>query len=85
MSVDDSGMDTVQPDRLVDVHDLAEVLDLPPRWLQTEAKAGRIPSLNVGRELMFNVSAVRDGLLKRAAEYRITTSDSNTPVQAGGD
>lgn len=60
-------METVQ-DRLVDLHDLAEVLDLPLRWLKTEAEQGRIPCLKVSREYRFNLIAVRDALLERAAE-----------------
>lgn len=60
-------METVQ-DRLVDLHDLAELLDLPLRWLKTEAEQGRIPSLKVNREYRFNAIAVRDALFKRAAE-----------------
>lgn len=77
-------METVQ-DRLVDLHDLAELLDLPLRWLKTEAEQGRIPCLKVNREYRFNAIAVRDALFERAAEQCITTSDSKTPVQAGAD
>ena len=58
----------VAQDRLVDLHDLAELLDLPLRWLKVEAEQGRIPSLKVNREYRFNAIAVRDALFKRASE-----------------
>lgn len=75
----------VAQDRLVDLHDLAELLELPLRWLKIEAEQGRIPSLKVNREYMFNAIAVRDALFARAAQQCITTSDFKTPVQAGAD
>jgi hypothetical protein len=46
---------------------LASLLKLPAAWLRTEALAGRIPSLRVGRRLLFNPVAVEEALLKRAA------------------
>lgn len=83
MITDDPGMETVQ-DRLVDLHDLAELLDLPLRWLKTEAEQGRIPCLKVNREYRFNAIAVQQTLFQRAGEQRITTSDSDTaPVGTG--
>lgn len=77
--------DTIAPP-LVDVYDLADALQLPTQWLKAEAKAQRIPYLQVGRKSMFSVVAVQDTLYKRAAEQCITTSDSNiAPVQTGGN
>ena len=76
--------DTTAPP-LVDVYGLADALELPAQWLKAEAKAQRIPYLQVGRKSMFSIVAVRDTLFERAAEYRIATSDSNIPVQAGTD
>ena len=55
-------------ERLVDLHELVELLELPARWLKTEAEQGRIPSLKVNRAFMFNAIAVRDALFKRASE-----------------
>lgn len=79
-------MEVVAQDCLVDLHDLADLLDLPLRWLRVEAEQNRIPSLKVNREYRFNVIAVRDALSKRAAEQCITTSESNiAPVQTGGN
>lgn len=65
---DTPGTMEVAQDRLVDLHELAELLELPRRWLKIEAEEGRIPSLKVNREYMFNAIAVRDALFKRASE-----------------
>ncbi len=48
--------------------ELAHELGLPLAWLKAEAKAGRIPSLQVGRRLLFNPEAVERVLLDRAAK-----------------
>jgi hypothetical protein len=45
--------------------ELASELGLPLAWLKTEAKAGRIPSLRVGRRQLFNVESVRRALADR--------------------
>ena len=69
---DDTGVmecNNIAP-QLVNVHDLAERLNLPARWLRAEALAGRLPVLRVGRRLRFNVDAVEQALLERAAEER---------------
>lgn len=46
---------------------LSRKLSISRRWLSTEAKAGRIPSLVAGRRRLFNVAAVRAALADRAA------------------
>lgn len=40
-------------------------------WLESEAAAGRIPSLFVGGERMFNLNAVKHTLLERAGREGI--------------
>lgn len=45
--------------------ELASKLGLPPSWVKTEAKAGRIPSLRVGRRRLFDLAAVRAALAER--------------------
>jgi len=57
----------VHESRLTNLTGLAAVLRLPRGWLATEADAGRIPCLRVGRRLRFNVEAVRRALAERAA------------------
>ena len=55
-------------DELLNIVGLAANLHLPRVWLNAEADAGRIPCLCVGRQRLFNVSAVRTVLAERAAE-----------------
>lgn len=54
-------------EELTNITGLALELRLPRAWLESEAKSGRIPCLKVGRRLLFNVEAVRQALLERAA------------------
>jgi len=55
-------------DCLCNLRGLAAELQLPREWLATEADAGRIPCLRIGRRRLFNVDAVRRALAERAAE-----------------
>ncbi len=64
---------------LTNIHGLAGKLRLPRSWLITEADAGRIPCLRIGRRRLFNVDAVRTVLAKRAARMPTATS------RKGGD
>lgn len=52
--------------RLVTLYELADALELPAKWLAAEAKAGRVPHLEIGRKLMFSAEAVRLALFERA-------------------
>ena len=52
---------------LVNVFGLARRLQLPPNWLEHEARRGAIPCLAVENQLRFNVEAVRHALARRAA------------------
>lgn len=54
--------------RLLTALQLANELRLPASWLKTEANAGRIPSLRIGRRLLFNSEAVVQVLMQRAAQ-----------------
>lgn len=46
----------------------ARILRIPPRWLKHEARAGRVPSIKIGRKLWFNPNAVALQIANRAAE-----------------
>lgn len=59
-------MDT--PHQLVALEELARRLPVSKRWLQREARAGRIPSLIAGNRRLFNVEAVRAAIAERAAK-----------------
>lgn len=52
---------------LVDIGQLAARLKLPIRWLKTEAKAGRLPCLRVGRRWFFDALTVDQTLAERAS------------------
>ena len=60
---------------LVNILGLARALRLPGAWLKAEAVAGRIPVLRAGRRFLFNVAAVRETLLRRAAELPAPTGE----------
>lgn len=47
--------------------ELSNELGLPLAWLKAEAKAGRIPSLKVGRRRLFDADSVRCVLAERAS------------------
>lgn len=51
--------------RYVSAIELASELGLPLTWLKAEAKAGRVPSLQVGRRQLFDADAVRRVLAER--------------------
>lgn len=41
-------------------------LGVPAAWLKAEARAGRIPHLQAGRRVLFNLAIVEQALLERA-------------------
>jgi len=53
---------------LVNIDELARRLPVSKRWLQREARAGRIPSLIAGKMRLFSVDAVRAAIAERAAQ-----------------
>ncbi len=64
-----------KPPKLVTVLGLAGHLKLPASWLKAQAQAGRIPSLRVGRRLLFNPDAVERVLLERARQDQEASGD----------
>lgn len=65
---------------LTTVHETAEALGVPVRWLKAEATAGRVPCLRVSaRQTFFNLEAVRSALAEQAAENRLEAAPSSTP------
>jgi excisionase family DNA binding protein len=58
----------VEKQILIPLAEMAVRCGVPDAWLRREAEAKRIPSLRVGRRLLFNVEAVERALLARAAE-----------------
>jgi len=66
-------------DKLIPVVRAAFRLGVSPRWLTTEAKAGRVPAIDCGGALMVNLDAVREALADRAANGRIAAHSTGTP------
>jgi excisionase family DNA binding protein len=54
-------------DEVLSAHQLAERLQLPLDWIKSQAKAGRLPHLKIGRRRLFNPDAVRKALARMAA------------------
>ncbi len=54
--------------QLLALHALASAIKLPAPWLRAESDAGRIPFLQAGRRRLYSLEAVRNALLRRAAE-----------------
>lgn len=57
---------TKQTSEFLSAGRVAGELELPLAWIKAEAKAGRLPVLQVGRCRMFNLDAVRRALNQRA-------------------
>jgi hypothetical protein len=51
---------------LIPLAELARQLHVEPKWLASEAKAGRLPHLNAGGRLLFHRPTVERLLLRRA-------------------
>lgn len=58
-------------DEFVNIHGLARILQLPCKWLEAEANAGRLPCLRIGNRFRFSVEAVRAALAEQAATVAI--------------
>ncbi|MBN2447728.1 MAG: helix-turn-helix domain-containing protein [Phycisphaerae bacterium] len=59
--------------QLLSLPALARVLNLPEGWIRSEADAGRIPHLRIGKRYRFNHDAVVRNLTERAAELATQT------------
>jgi hypothetical protein len=68
---------------LTNLHGLKRALHLPYSWLRREALAGRLPCLKVGRQLRFNVQAVRAALANRAKGKEAAPDRPGEPESIG--
>lgn len=57
-----------EPLQLLSLPALAQALNLPESWIKTQADAGGIPHLKIGKRYRFNLEAVVRTLAARAAE-----------------
>jgi hypothetical protein len=53
------------------VNRLSRQIGIPAKWLKTEAEAGRIPSLVVGRRRFFNRATVEIALAETAQKAAV--------------
>jgi len=58
----------------VTINQLSHELNLPAAWLRAEARAGRIPSLKVGRRLVFDPQLVMRVLFARSRSAKPDTA-----------
>ncbi len=58
------------PGRLIDVRELAQILNVPISWLYERTRKGTIPSIRVGKYVRFNPQEV-------LAFFRAKSSDGN--------
>jgi len=71
--------------RLVTLYALARQLHLPAAWLKAEARAGRIPALQIRRGYYFTPPAVEAALAVRAAfEIAKPRSPKTKPTRERG-
>jgi len=59
----------------ISLYALSRELRLPAAWLRAEAAAGRLPCLQVGRRLLFDLDAVKSALASRAAVEKAVRRD----------
>jgi excisionase family DNA binding protein len=58
-------------DRLLQAHEVAELLSVPVSWVRAETRAGRIPHLELGRYRRYEREAVLAWLeMQRAGQWR---------------
>jgi hypothetical protein len=63
-------MKTNKSIRLLQVVPMARLLGLSPGWLRMEARAGRLPHVDAGGTILFDVDAVLAVLAKRARDAK---------------
>ena len=64
-------MNAPEKPRLLSLANAAKSLGVKSSWLKQEAEAGRVPCLDVGDRLLFNVPAVENVLVERAKVERL--------------
>lgn len=62
-----------QTGQLIGAYRLGRRLRLPGEWLENEARQGRLPHINADGRIVFNESAVRRVLAKRAAREGVAS------------
>lgn len=66
-------------DRLLEAHEVAELLAVPVSWVRRETRAGRMPCLELGRYRRYDRDAVLAWLeTQRAGQWRKHTPKGAT-------
>lgn len=71
-------------DRLLGAAEVAELLNVPERWVREHARAGHLPRVQLGRYVRFDRSDVLAWLEAQKAGGRPTTFRKYDPVPRGG-
>ena len=61
----DNGAGARHEEKLLTARELAERLGVPESWVRTEERAGRIPSVRLGKYVRFKLSDVERALAER--------------------
>ncbi len=69
-------------EHIITAEEVAAHVQLPVDWLKAEARAGRLPHLKIGRRLYFNLAAVENSLLQRAAASPANDDSSDERASA---
>lgn len=73
------------PDPLISLPELSRRLRLPRSWLRSEARAGRLPCLHVGRRQYFSLEAIHQCLADRAATSTRRLGSGPTASRSAGE
>src|ERR1700730_15378213 len=63
-----NGVSTRDAEKLLTARELAERLGVPESWVRTEERAGRIPSVRLGKYVRFKLSDVERTLAERSRQ-----------------
>ncbi len=67
-SCEHNGESVRNAENLLTAGELAERLNLPESWVRTEERAGRIPSVRLGRYVRFKLSDIERALAERGRQ-----------------
>ena len=68
---------------LLDAKQIADKLGVPESWVRTEARAGRIPFIAIGKYVRFDMAAVRAAL--KETQALLTTASASVINGRGGN
>lgn len=66
------GADPLPSDRLVDVGEIARILNVPVSWLYERTRRGEIPCIRLGKYIRFDLQEVLTHFRQKQATREIT-------------